>query len=67
MRDCWPSRRFRTHVITGGLATCGFFTYIGGSSFVLQEHYGISQSLYSAVFAVNAYGHGDHQRRSPPC
>ncbi len=54
MGELLSDRRFRTHVITGALATCGFFTYIGGSSFVLQDHYGISASRYSLVFAVNA-------------
>jgi MFS transporter, DHA1 family, multidrug resistance protein len=36
------------------LTTGGFFVYIGGSSFVLQQGLGISPGLYSVVFAVNA-------------
>lgn len=44
---------FMRHVVLQGLASCGFFTYIGGSSFVLEEVYGISESRYAMVFAVN--------------
>lgn len=36
------------------LATAGFFTYIGGSSIVLQERLGLSQSTYTVLFASNA-------------
>jgi DHA1 family bicyclomycin/chloramphenicol resistance-like MFS transporter len=45
---------FRAPVIVQCLATAGFFVYIGGSSFVLQQQYGISQGLYSIVFATDA-------------
>ena len=47
----WP---FLRHVVVQCLATAGFFTYIGGSSFVLETAYGISQSTYAVVFATNA-------------
>ncbi len=47
----WP---FLRHVVVQCLATAGFFTYIGGSSFVLETAYGIGQSTYAAVFATNA-------------
>ena len=43
-------------VVVQCLATAGFFTYIAGSSFVLQTVYGVSQSGYAAIFAVNALG-----------
>lgn len=45
---------FRVPVLVQCLATAGFFVYIGGSSFVLQQDLGISQSLYSVVFATDA-------------
>ena len=45
---------FRAPVIVQCLATAGFFVYIGGSSFVLQQQFGISQGLYSVVFATDA-------------
>lgn len=47
---------FTSTVAVASLATAGFFVYIGGSSFVLQGHYGIGENLYSVVFAVNALG-----------
>lgn len=45
---------FRAPVIVQCLATAGFFVYIGGSSFVLQQEFGISESLYAVVFATDA-------------
>ncbi|MDA8438831.1 MAG: MFS transporter [Propionibacterium sp.] len=45
---------FRTPVIVQCLTVGGFFIYIGGSSFVLQHGLGISEQVYTAVFAVNA-------------
>jgi MFS transporter, DHA1 family, multidrug resistance protein len=47
---------FRTPVVVQCLATAGFFTYIGGSSFVLQTDLGISESNYTVLFASNAAG-----------
>jgi DHA1 family bicyclomycin/chloramphenicol resistance-like MFS transporter len=41
-------------VIVQCLAIAGFFTYIGGSSFVLQDELGLSVSEYSLLFASNA-------------
>jgi MFS transporter, DHA1 family, multidrug resistance protein len=49
-------RAFAAPVVVQCLTTGGFFVYIGGSSFVLQRGLGISQGLYSVVFAVNAGG-----------
>ncbi|GAA3619330.1 multidrug effflux MFS transporter [Kineosporia mesophila] len=54
MRDLGGEWSFMRHVCLQCLTICGFFTYIGGSSFVLQEVYGISESTYALVFAVNA-------------
>jgi DHA1 family bicyclomycin/chloramphenicol resistance-like MFS transporter len=45
---------FRAPVIVQCLATAGFFVYIGGSTFVLQQDLGISEGLYSIVFATDA-------------
>jgi DHA1 family bicyclomycin/chloramphenicol resistance-like MFS transporter len=33
-----------------------FFSYLGGSSFVLQQTYGVSPTTYSILFAVNGLG-----------
>ena len=53
-RQLMTDRAFATPVLVQCLTTGGFFIYIGGSSFVLQQGLGISQGLYSVVFAVNA-------------
>ena len=54
MVDLLHDRRFMGHVTVQCLATAGFFTYIGGSSFVLRSVYGIGASTYAVVFATNA-------------
>lgn len=54
MGDLLGDRRFMRHVVVQCLATAGFFTYIGGSSFVLETTYGIGESTYALVFATNA-------------
>jgi DHA1 family bicyclomycin/chloramphenicol resistance-like MFS transporter len=54
MADLVRDPAFIKHVLVQCLATGGFFTYIGGSSFVLQTVYGISPSTYALVFATNA-------------
>ncbi len=53
-RQLMTDRAFATPVLVQCLTTGGFFIYIGGSSFVLQQGLGLSQGLYSVVFAVNA-------------
>ncbi|HEX4255437.1 MAG TPA: multidrug effflux MFS transporter [Streptosporangiaceae bacterium] len=53
-RQLLANRAFATPVLVQCLTTGGFFIYIGGSSFVLQQGLGISQGLYSVVFAANA-------------
>jgi MFS transporter, DHA1 family, multidrug resistance protein len=52
--DLLRDRRFMRHVAVQCLASAGFFTYIGGSSFVLQTAYGVSPSRYAVIFATNA-------------
>ena len=54
MADLLGDRVFLRHVLVQCLAAAGFFTYIGGSSFVLQTAYGVSPSRYALVFATNA-------------
>jgi len=49
-------RAFMTPVLVQSLATAAFFTYIGGSSFVLQSAFGLSQTGYTVLFATNAAG-----------
>ncbi len=47
-------RPFVGMVLTLGCASAGMFAYISGSTFVFQEHYGMSPAAYSGVFAVNS-------------
>lgn len=51
--DLLGDARFTRHVLVACLATVGFFSYIGGSSLVLQEVYGIGAGQYGLVFATN--------------
>ncbi|VTU28905.1 multidrug effflux MFS transporter [Variovorax sp. PBL-E5] len=41
-------------VFIGAFAMAGFFTYLANSSFVMIDHYGLSPTLYSLAFGVNA-------------
>ncbi len=47
-------RPFMVAVVVQCLATAGFFVYIGGSSFVLQDDFGLTESGYTLLFATNA-------------
>jgi DHA1 family bicyclomycin/chloramphenicol resistance-like MFS transporter len=48
--------RFMGYTFTGALVYMAFFSYLGGSSFVLQQTYGVSPTTYSILFAVNGLG-----------
>jgi DHA1 family bicyclomycin/chloramphenicol resistance-like MFS transporter len=47
---------FMGYTLTGSLAFVAFFTYLAGSSFVYQDIYGVSPTVFSLLFAVNAVG-----------
>ncbi len=47
-------RHYLGLVFTGGFAMAGFFTYLANSSFVMIDHYGLSPTMYSIAFGVNA-------------
>jgi MFS transporter, DHA1 family, multidrug resistance protein len=49
-------RYFLAYSLVVGLAFASMFGYIAGSSFVLQDVYGISPQLYGGVFGLNALG-----------
>ncbi len=49
-------RLFLAYAVVLGLSFASMFTYISGSSFVLQDLYGISPQLYGGVFGLNAFG-----------
>jgi MFS transporter, DHA1 family, multidrug resistance protein len=54
--DLLRDRYFLAYSFVLGLAFASMFGYIAGSSFVLQDVYGISPQLYGVVFGVNALG-----------
>ena len=41
-------------VFIGAFAMAGFFTYLANSSFVMIDHYGLSPTVYSLAFGINA-------------
>lgn len=55
-RTLLGDRRFITQVLIGAFAFATLFAYISAAPFVLQDHYGFSAQLFSAVFAMNAIG-----------
>ena len=50
------NRAFLGYALTVAFAYASLFGYISGSSFVLQDVYGLSASQFSLVFALNAAG-----------
>jgi MFS transporter, DHA1 family, multidrug resistance protein len=54
MADLLRDWAFMKHVTVYCLSAAGFFTYIGGSSFVLETVFHVSPGLYSVIFATNA-------------
>jgi DHA1 family bicyclomycin/chloramphenicol resistance-like MFS transporter len=52
--DLLHDRRFTVNVVIVSVATMGFFSYIGGSSFVLEGVYHLSSARFGLLFAVNA-------------
>ena len=49
-------RRFTAPATAFSLACAVLFAYIAGSSFVLEDLYGVSPQVFSLVFAVNSAG-----------
>ncbi len=49
-------RTFMGLVLVAGLAFATLFAYVGSSSFVLQEIYGLSVAQFGVVFAANSVG-----------
>jgi DHA1 family bicyclomycin/chloramphenicol resistance-like MFS transporter len=54
--DLARDRVFVGYALTVAFAYASLFGYIAASSFVLQEHYGLTATQYSGVFAANAGG-----------
>ena len=55
-RGLLGDRSFGPHAASFSLSFAAMFAYIAGSSFVLENIYGISPQLFSVVFAVNSAG-----------
>lgn len=49
-------RSFISYALAASLLFAGMFAYISGSSFVLQDMYGLSPQQYSVVFGVGGIG-----------
>lgn len=47
---------FLGNALAGGLGMAAMFAYVSGSSFVLQDIYGLSPQTYSLMFGANAIG-----------
>ena len=52
LRDRW----FVGHALAQGFAVSAVFAYIAGSSFVLQDVYGLSPRAFGLVFGLNGFG-----------
>jgi len=50
------TRSFVGYALSCALGTAAMFAYISGSSFVLQDIYGLSPQLFSVIFGTNALG-----------
>ncbi len=55
-RRLGTDRAFMAYAGAAGFVLGAMFAYIAGSSFVLQDVYGLSPQQFSAVFGVNALG-----------
>jgi DHA1 family bicyclomycin/chloramphenicol resistance-like MFS transporter len=56
MRRLLRDRTFLGHGLAAGFVFGTLFAYISGSSFVLQDLYGLSPQLYGVAFAANGLG-----------
>ncbi|MRN54127.1 multidrug effflux MFS transporter [Paenibacillus monticola] len=50
------NRKFMGYALSQGFVTAAMFAYISGSSFVLQNIFGVSPQIYSLIFAMNGLG-----------
>src|SRR4051794_4216470 len=56
LRGLLGERTFMGYALTAALAFGALFAYISGSSFVLQEVYGLSPQAFSLAFGANGLG-----------
>lgn len=55
-RSILAERGFLTHATMGGFGTFAFFAYLGGSSPVFIEGFGLAPARYAMIFGVNSFG-----------
>jgi DHA1 family bicyclomycin/chloramphenicol resistance-like MFS transporter len=55
-RHLLADRSLVAYALSCGLAYAAMFVYISGSSFAMQDIYGLSPQLFSIIFSVNALG-----------
>jgi MFS transporter, DHA1 family, multidrug resistance protein len=53
-RSLLADREFVVLALVSALGMSALFSYVSGSSFVLQDHYGLNQQEFGLVFAVGA-------------
>lgn len=56
-RTLLADRRFLGAVLNQGFLYAALFAYLAGSTFVLQDIYGLSPQWYAAAFGLNSAGH----------
>ncbi|MEV0642650.1 multidrug effflux MFS transporter [Streptomyces sp. NPDC050619] len=56
MGGLFADRIFTGYLLTGAFGFAALFTYVSGSSFVVQGVYGASAQTYSLLFALNSMG-----------
>ena len=56
LRRLTREREFMGYAVASSLVFATVFAYVSGSSFVLQDVYGASPTLYSIIFGVNGIG-----------
>jgi MFS transporter, DHA1 family, multidrug resistance protein len=54
--DLLRDRFFAAYAVVMGLGFAAMFSYIAGSSFVLEDLHGVSAQAYGVIFGVNALG-----------
>ena len=55
-RGILAERGFLTHAAMGGFATFAFFAYLGGSSPVFIQGFGLTPTRYAMIFGANSFG-----------
>jgi DHA1 family bicyclomycin/chloramphenicol resistance-like MFS transporter len=55
-RSILTERGFLTHATMGAFATFAFFAYLGGSSPVFIQGFGLTPARYAMIFGANSFG-----------